>query len=103
MSNDLANILGLHGTPLKLTVKGINTEEAVDTKLVELIVTPRDNQAFEPFTVSPYVNKNLNVGDDAINIKAPQEIHPQLAVLDPVTYCYGNIEIILGQDVYHAI
>ena len=26
-----------------------------------------------------------------------------LAVLDPVTYCYGNIEMILGQDVYHAI
>ena len=31
VSNDLANRLGLHGTELKLTVKGINTEEAVDT------------------------------------------------------------------------
>ena len=45
VSNDLANRLGLHGTALKLTVKGINTEEVVDTKLVELIVTPGDNQA----------------------------------------------------------
>ena len=103
VSNDLANRLGLHGTALKLTVKGINTEEVVDTKLVELIVTPRDNQAFEPFKVSPYVKENLNVGADVINIKALQETYPHLAVLDPVTYCYGNIEMILGQDVYHAI
>ena len=43
VSNDLANRLGWHGTALKQTVKGINTEEVVDTKLVELIVTPRDN------------------------------------------------------------
>ena len=103
VSNDLANRLGLHGKALKLTVKGINTEEVVDTKLVELIVTPRDNQAFEPFKVSPYVKEDLNVGADVINIKALQEPYPHIAVLDPVTYCYGNIEMILGQDVYHAI
>ena len=100
VSNDLANRLGLHGTALKLTVKGINSEEDVDTKLVELIVTPRDNQAFEPLEpVSLYVKGDLNV----VNIKALPETHPRLSVLDPVTYCYGNIEMILGQDVYHAI
>ena len=103
VSNDLANRLCLHGTSLKITVKGINTEEVVDTKLVELIVTPRDSQALEPFKVSPYVKEDLNVGANVINIKAPQETNPHLAVLDPVTYCYGNIEMILGQDVYHAI
>ena len=43
VSNDLANSLGLHGTTAKPTVKGINTEEVVDTKLVELNVTPRVN------------------------------------------------------------
>ena len=103
VSNDLANRLGMHGKALKLTVKGINTEEVVETKLVELIVTPRDDQAFEPFKVSPYAKENLNVGADVINIKALQETYPQLAVLDPVTYCYGNIEMMLGQDVYHAL
>ena len=103
VTNDLAKRLGLHGTALKLTVKGINTEEVVDTKLVELIVTPRDNQAFEPFKVSPYVKENLNVGADVINVKALQETYPHLAVLDTVTYCYGSIEMILGQDVYNSI
>ena len=94
VSNDLANRLGLHGTALRLTVKGINTEEVVDTKLVELIVTLRDNQAFEPFKVSPYVKEDLNVGAGVINIKALQETYPHLAILDPITYCYGNIEMI---------
>ena len=47
VSNSLAKKFGLPGTALNLTVKGINTEEVVDTKLVELIATPRDNQAFE--------------------------------------------------------
>ena len=32
-----------------------------------------------------------------------QETYPHLAVLDPVRYNYGEIEMILGQDVYHAI
>ena len=103
VSNDLANRLGLHGTAFKLTVRGINTEEVVDTKLVEIIVTPRDNQAFESIKVIPYVKEDLNVDADVINIKALQETYPHLAVLDPVRYCYGSIEMILRQDVYHAI
>ena len=103
VSNDVANRLGLHGTALKLEVRCIITEEVVDTKLVELIVTPRDIQAFEPFKVSPYVKEDLSEGGNAINIKAVQETYPHLAVLDPVTYCYGNIEMVLGQNVYHAI
>ena len=53
VSNDLANRLCLRGTALKLTVKVINTEKVVDTKLVELTVTSRNNQAFEPFKISP--------------------------------------------------
>ena len=103
VSNDLANRLGLHETALKLTVKGINTEEVVDTKVVELIVTPRDNQAFEQFKATPYLKEDLNVGAEVINIKALQETHPHLTVLGPVTYCYGKIEMIVEQDMYHAM
>ena len=68
VSNDLANRPRLPGTTLKLTVKGISTEEVVDTKQLELTVTPRVNQAFESFKVSPYVKEDLNVGADVINI-----------------------------------
>ena len=40
VSNSLATRLGLQSTALKLTVKGINTEELINTKVVQLTVTP---------------------------------------------------------------
>ena len=99
----LADRLGLHGKALKLTVKGINTEEVVDTRVVEVTVKPREHLDFEQFSINPFVKEILNVGSDIINVQALQETYPHLAVLDPVTYSYKDIEMILGQDVYHAI
>ena len=103
VSNSLAARLGLQGTALKLTVKGINTEEIIDTNDVHLTVTPHRDQDFEAFTVRPYVRETLNVGSDIIDVKSMQETYPHLAVLDPVKHSYGEIDMILGQDVYHAI
>ena len=71
----------------------------MDTKLVELTVPPRINQAFEPLKISSYVKEDLKVGVDLIKFKAFQETYPQLSVLEMVTNCYGIIEMILGQDV----
>ena len=45
VSNSLADRLGLQGTALKLTVKGINTEELSDTKVVQLTVTPQRHRS----------------------------------------------------------
>ena len=103
VASSLADRIGLHGKALKLTVKSNNTEEVVDTRIVEVTVKPREHQDFEPFTIKPFIKENLNVGSDIINVKALQETYPHLAVLDPVTYSYKDIEMILGQDVYHAI
>ena len=105
VSDSLADRLGLQGTALKLTVKGINTEELTDTKVVQLTVTPHKDQDLEAFTVRPYVRETLNLESDikSIDVKSMQETYPHLAFLDPVNYSYGNIEMILGQDVYHAI
>ena len=103
VADSLADRLGLHGKALKLTVKGINIEEVVDTRVVEVTVKPREHQDFEPFTINPVVKESLNVGSDIINVQGLQETCPHLAVLDPVTYSYKDIEMILGKDVYHAI
>ena len=103
VSVSLAARLGLQGTALKLTVKGINTEELIDTKVVQLTVTPHRDQDFEPFTVRPYVRETLNVGSNIIDIKSMEETYPHLAILDPVRYSSGNIEMIPEQDVYDAI
>ena len=103
VAGSLADRLCLHGKVLKLTVKGINTEEVVDNRIVEVTVKPREHQDFEPFIINPFVKENLNVGSDIINVQALQETYPHLAVLDPVIYSYKDIEMTLGQDVYHAI
>ena len=101
VSDSLADRLGLQGTALNLTVKGINTEELIDTKVVQL--TPHKDQDLKKFTVRPYVRETLNVGSDIIDVKSMQETYPHLANPDPVNYSYGNLEMILGQDVYHSI
>ena len=69
VSNSLLNRLVLHDKAMKITVKGINNGEVIDTKLVELTVKPHDNKSFEPFKASPHVKKNLNVGADITIIK----------------------------------
>ena len=81
----LTDRLGLHGEALKLTVKGIKTEEVVDTRTVELTVKTRQHQDFEPFTITPFVKDSLNVASDIINVQALQETYPHLTNIDPVT------------------
>ena len=103
MSDSLAVRLRLQGTALKLTIKGINTEELIDTKVVQLTVTSYKDQDFDAFTVRPYVREILNVDSDIIDVKSMQETYLHLAVLYPVKYSYRNIEMIFGKDVYHAI
>ena len=71
--------------------------------VVEVTVKPREHQDFEPFTINPSVKEILNVGSDVIIVQALQETYPHLAVLDPVTYSYKDIGMMIGQDVYHAI
>ena len=71
--------------------------------MIRLIMTPHKNPDFEAFTLRPYLRETLNVGSDNIDVKSKQEIYPHVAVIDQVGYSYGGIEMILGQDVYHAI
>ena len=81
VAGSLADGLGLHGKALKLTVKGINTEEVVDTRIVEVTVKPREHQDFEPFTVNSFVKESLHVGSDINNVQALQETYPHMPSL----------------------
>ena len=71
--------------------------------MFQLTVTPHKDLDFEAFAVRSYVRETLNVCSDIIDVKSMQETYPHLAVPDPVKYSYGNMEMILGQNVYHAI
>ena len=74
VSDSLAARFGLQDTALKLTVKGINKEEIIDAKVVQLTMTPHKDQEFEAFTVRPYVRETLIVGSDIIDVKSRKEI-----------------------------
>ena len=95
--------LNLKGSPLKLTVCRINAKQVIDTLITDVTVKPLGDNTCESFDVSPYIRDTLNVGSDIINVPQLQETYPYLSVLDPIQYSYSNVEMILGQDVYHAI
>ena len=67
VAGDLADRLSLHCKALKLTVKGIKTDEVINTRVAEVTVKPREHQDFEPFTMNLFVEGSLNVGSD-INV-----------------------------------
>ena len=83
-------------------VCGINTQQIIDTLVTDVTVKPIAENTCENFQVSPYIRENLKVGSVIVDVPHLQETYPYLSVLDPVRYSYSNIEMILGQDVYHA-
>ena len=103
LSDSLAVKLGLQGTAMKLTVKGMDREELTETEVIQLAVAPHKDQDFEASTVRPYLRETSTVGSSILDVKPMQETYQHLVVQDPVRYSYGDTEMILGQDFYHAI
>ena len=55
------------------------------------------------FDVKPYVRKNLHVGNDVIDVDQLKQQFPHLEPVALRKYSYGDVEMILGQDVFHSI
>ena len=72
ISSELASRLQLKGTPLKLTVNGINTQETITMESVEVSVQPIGQNTCSPIDLLPYVKK-LRVGSDIIDNTAIHE------------------------------
>ena len=68
VSSELAKRLHLRETPFNLTVNGINTQETISTESVQVKVTPIGENTCSPFELLPYVEENLRIGSDKINI-----------------------------------
>ena len=106
VSEDLATKLNVKGFPTKLTVYGINSQQVVDTQIVELKLTPIHcscSCSCSTFDVKPYVRKNLDHGNDVIDIDQLKQQSPHLEPVALNKYRYGDVEMILGQDVFHSI
>ena len=105
ISVDLAAKLNVKGLPTKLTVHGIKSQQTADTQFVELKLTPVHSGGFgSPFDVKPYVRKNLNNGNDVIDVDRLKQQYPHFLDLVALSkYSYGDFEMIQGQDVFHSI
>ena len=49
------------------------------------------------------MRKTLNVGNDIIDVHYLKTIYPHLEPIAVKTYSYGDVEMILGQNVFHSI
>ena len=104
ISANPATKLNVLGTPTKLTVHGINSNQDVDTQLVQLKLTPVHSGGYcSPFVVKPYVREDLKVGTGTIDVELLKTKYPHLQPITLKKYSYADVEMILGQDVFHSI
>ena len=104
ISARLAKKLKVQGVPTKLTVDGINSRQVVNTEKVELKLTPvHSGGSCSPSTIKPYVRENLNVGTETIDAKRSTRKYPHLEPISMQNYSYADVDMILGQDVFHFI
>ena len=105
ISETLAAELFLQGTKTKLTVHGINLQELVDAQMIQLklLLVHSGDTDCSTFDVKPFVRKHLRVGKAFINVDGLKQQYPNLEPLLLKGYCYANIEMILGPDMFHVI
>ena len=79
------------------------TRKTVDAQIGELKLTPVHSSGSCPsFVGKPYVRKELNAGTGVIDFESLEVLYPHL---EPILlkYSYGDVEMILRQDVFHCI
>ena len=103
VSADLVKRLHLVGTPVNLTINGFNSTSVMKTHQVNFQVSAETNNSEFSFSFRAYVKDHIRIGSDSISIPELQEKYPQLAPIKPIHFKYEDVEIIIGQDFYHAI
>ena len=86
-----------------MTVSGINSQETLATLAVKVKLKPADIESDESFDIELFLKKYLHVGSDVIDVASLQEVYPHLQPLKPLRYSYAKVEMIIGQDAFHAI
>ena len=104
ISRRLADKLQVKVSATKLTVHRINSQQLIDTETVELRLTPvHSGGSCSSFPVTPYVRDDLKVANDIIDVDKLETTYPHLELIPLSKYSYSDIEMILGQDVFHYI
>ena len=89
---------------MKISVHGINSHQTIDAQVVELKLTPVHSSGSRPASVvKPYVRKDLNVETEVKDVESLQVQYPHLEPISLKRYSYGDVEMILGQDLFHCV
>ena len=104
ISDDLAQKLSLDGKVTSITVNGINCQEVVQTRTVEVnFCSILPDEGGEVFTVNAFTKSSINVGRDFIDVAALKSKYLQLDPVPGTQIDYSSVSMILGQDAYEAI
>ena len=88
---------------MDLTVSSINTTTVVKTKQVQMKVSSNFDGFEYIFDLTAFVKDDTKVGTDTVNIPALQSKYPYLAPIKPIVFSYADLDLIIGQDIFHAI
>ena len=94
--------MSLTGSPSKVALSGILSNQEVITERVEVVVLSLYADPPFSFDLKPFT-KFLTLGKELIDIPELQKQHPHLAPIPPIVYTYSDIQLNNGQDAYYAI
>ena len=103
VSSSLVNRLRLVGEPVNLSISGFNSTTVVGTQRVKFTVSSEPNNSDFVFSLCAFVKDNFPIGSELINIANLQDKNPQLAPIKPTQYTCEDVEVIIGQNYYHAV
>ena len=103
VSSSLVKRLGLVGDPVNLSIIGFISTNVVETQSVSFTVSSEPNKIDFVLPLCVYVKNNNRISSELINIDDLQKKHPQLPPIKPTENTYEDVEVIIGQDYYHAV
>ena len=104
ISKRLADKIQGKGSPTKLTLHGIDSQQLIDTGTVELkLTTVHSGGSCSSFSEKPFVRNDLKIGNDFIDVDNLKAKYPHLEPISLSKYSYTDVEMSLGQDVFHSI
>ena len=103
VSLSLVHRLGPVGEPVNLSISGFISTTVVETERINFTVSSEPNNSYFVFSLCAYVKDTIQIGSELINIADLQNKYPQLAPIKLTQYTYEDVEVIIGQDYYHAV
>ena len=103
VSAQLAEKLNLSSEKLILTVSGINSQQVLTTERVEIVISVINESNSYNFHARPFVKIDLNLESDAMNVSEFKKVYPYLTPVPSLSYQLSDVELILGQECFHAI